>query len=255
MLVRPTSPSESTLWLVDLAHGGASPISSARGRNDYPVWSPDGTRILYSEDKDGPQDLFVKTLDGTSPEQPFFRSDVLFKQPLAWSNDGKWVVESELDPGTKQNVYLLPASGSGRLQPIATTSAREQGGWPSPDGRWVAYASDETGRLELFVQSFPVPGEKVQVSREGAQSAWWTRDGRQLLFVADDFRSLWRVDVKPGQALDVGEPKRIAFLPPDIVSIDATPDRQRFLALSPERTGTGSITVVQNWRAALGPGR
>ncbi len=116
-------------------------------------------------------------------------------------------------------------------------------------------APSATGRLELFVQPFPLPGEKVQVSEDGAAAAWWTRDGRQLLYVAADLRSLWRADVKPGAALEVGAPTRMAFLPPDIVSIDASPDRQRFLALSPERTGTGSITVVQNWLAAPGLGR
>ncbi len=255
VMVRSSSPSESTLWLVDLARGSASPVSSGRGRNDSPIWSPDGTRIVFSADADGPENLLLKDLAHNSPEQLLYRSDVPFKSPVAWSLDGRWIVMNELDPETKQNVWLLPASGGGEMRPLAVGPAREQGGWPSPDGRWVAYTSDETGQLQLFVQSFPAPGQKVQVSEEGAAAAWWTRDGRQLLFVAADLRSLWRVNVKPGATLDVGTPTRIAILPPDIVSIDFTPDRQRFLTLAPERTGTGSITVVQNWRAATAPGR
>ncbi len=255
VLVRSTSPSESTLWLVDLARGGALPLSSGPGRNDYPVWSPDGARIAFSADRDGPQDIFVKNVFDNSPEQPLFRSRMPFKDPAAWSSDGKWLVINELDPLTKQNIWLLPSSGGDKLEPLVNGPLREEGGWPSPDGRWLAYTSDETGRTELFVQSFPVPGQKVQVSQEGAASAWWTRDGRQLVFVAADLRSLWRVDVKAGATLDTGAPTRMAFLPPDIIALDATPDRQRFLALGPERAGPGSITVVENWRAAAALGR
>jgi hypothetical protein len=80
---------------------------------------------------------------------------------------------------------------------------------------------------------------------------WWTRDGRHLLFVNGDGKSLWRADVEPGTTLKVSAPLRIATLPPNVVAEDAMPDGQRFLALVPERAGTGSVTVVQNWRAAL----
>lgn len=121
----------------------------------------------------------------------------------------------------------------------------------SPDGRWIAYSTEDSGRFEINVQSFPTPGRKVQVSENGAVRAWWTRDGRQLVFHDGDLRGLWRVDLQPGETLGVGTPRRIATLPPDIVWLDAMLDRQRFLAIAPERTGTGSITVVQNWRASL----
>ena len=115
----------------------------------------------------------------------------------------------------------------------------------------MAYVADDSGRLELFVQPFPSPGRRVQVSDKGAVGAWWTQDGRQLLFIGGDLRTLWRVDVQPGATFAVGTPRQIATLPEDIVSADAMPDRTRFLAIAPERTGIGSITVVQNWRVAL----
>jgi len=252
VMVRSTSPSESTLWLADLSRGSASPLSSGPGRNDGPVWSPDGTRVVFSADREGPENLFIKTVADAAPEQPFFRSDAPFKGPTDWSPDGQWIVVTELDPVTAQNVWLLPAAG-GALKPFVTGPTIDTGGRVSPDSRWLTYISNDTGRFQLFVQSYPVPGHKVQVSQSGAATGWWTRDGRQLVFLGDDLRGLWRVAVEPGPGggLTVGTPVQMAELPPNILAVDAMPDRQRFLALAPERTGTGSITVVQNWRAAL----
>ena len=101
------------------------------------------------------------------------------------------------------------------------------------------------------MQSFPRPGHKVRVSSEGVfPGAWWTRDGRELLFFGSD-RALWRAGLQAGPALSVSEPRRIAPFPVDSVWVSATPDLQRFLALLPERRGTGSITMTQNWKTAL----
>jgi eukaryotic-like serine/threonine-protein kinase len=246
-----TSPSESTLWLVDLARGGATPLSSGRGRNDTPVWSPDGTRVVWAADRDGAQNLFVKSVDEVAPERLLFQSDVPFKNPADWSPDGQWIVMTQLDPDTAQNVWLLDASGTKPPTAIARGPVRDNGGPVSPDGRWIAYVSEDSGRFEVYVQSFPAPGRKVQVSEDSAARAWWTRDGRQLVLLGGDFRTLSRVDLTPGATLGVGTAKAFARLPADLVWVDAMPDRQRFLAIAPERTGTGAVTVVQNWRAAL----
>ena len=129
--------------------------------------------------------------------------------------------------------------------------ARDNGGPISPDGKWLAYTSDETGRFEVYVQTFPDPGPRVQVSQQGGAATWWTRDGRQLVFVGADLHSLWRADVEPGKELRVSQPRQIATLPATTISVDASPDRQRFLVIAPERTGIGSIMVVQHWLAAL----
>ena len=246
-----TSPSESTLWLVDLARGGATPLSSGRGRNDTPVWSPDGTRVVWAADRDGAQNLFVKSVDEVAPERLLFQSDVPFKNPADWSPDGQWIVMTQLDPDTAQNVWLLDASGTKPPTAIARGPVRDNGGPVSPDGRWIAYVSEDSGRFEVYVQSFPAPGRKVQVSEDSAARAWWTRDGRQLVLLGGDFRTLSRVDLTPGATLGAGTAKAFARLPADLVWVDAMPDRQRFLAIAPERTGTGAVTVVQNWRAAL----
>ena len=252
-LVRSTSPSESDIWLVNLSRGGATPLSSGRGRNDNPVWSPDGTKVAWAADRDGGQHLFVKTVNDAAPEQPLFTGDSPFKNPVDWSHDGMWIVLTQLDQDTSQNVWLLDASGTKPPSVIVRGPVRDNGGPVSPDGRWVAFTSEDSGRFEAYVQSFPTPGRRVQISDSGAVRSWWTRDGRQLVLLGSDLRTLSRVDLQPGETLGVGTPKQFAKLPADLVWVDAMPDRQRFLAIAPERTSTGSVTLVQNWRAALAP--
>ena len=251
VFVQSTSPSESSLWVVDLARGGASRLSTGGGRNDGPVWSPDGDRVVWASDRTGPQNLYVKNLNDPGPEQLLWGSDVPFKGPVAWSPDGSRIVLVQLDRDTAQNIYVLDASGKTAPAPFAIGPARDPLAAVSPDGRWLAYPSDESGRFQLYVQSFPAAGRKVQVSERGATTAWWSRDSRRLTYVSDDLRSLWRVPMTAGATMAGGTPKQIAALPPDIMFVAMMPDETRFLALSPERTGGGSITIVQNWRAAL----
>jgi Tol biopolymer transport system component len=214
------------------------------------VWSPDGSRVIFASDRDGSFDIYEKVLADPTPEHPIYRSPALFKNPVGWSPDGRWILISQLDSGTAQDLWLLPASG-GTLTPYVLGPARDDRGTPSPDGRWAAYLSDDSGRVEIYVQSFPAPGHKVQVSEGGGRAIWWTADARQLLFLDEALRSIWRVDVDLGPTLRVGTPAQMLQLPPDLLWIEAMPDRQRFLAIAPEHAGPGSITIVQNWRAAL----
>jgi Tol biopolymer transport system component len=245
---RSISPSESSLWLIDVATGGASQFSSGPGRNGSPVWSPDSSKIVFASDRDGAADFYVKAVGGTSPEQAIYRSPSLFKYPTSWSPDGKWIVFAQVDPVTTQNLYLLPADGSSAPKVFLGGPSRQVGGVISPDGRMMAYSSDETGRYEMYITPFPAAGRSVQVSRSGAIFAWWTPDGRQLLF-ADESRSLWRATVAPNLTAEPAQ--LVAQLPSNLRGGDLAPDRQRFIGPVPERTGSGAITIVQNWRAAL----
>jgi Tol biopolymer transport system component len=250
-IVRSISPAESTLWAVDLARGGMTPLSSGPGRNDVAIWSPDGSKVVFTADRDGAADFFVKTVGDATPEQPLFRSPAVFKGPNAWTADGGWIIMTEIDPSTSQNVALLPAGGARDATPLVQGPTRDIGGPVSPDGRWLAYFSDQTGRFQLYVQSFPGPGRRVQVSQNGAVAASWSRDGRELLFLGDNTRSVWRVSVTPGATFSAGAPTLVVDLPPNILALDVSPDHQRILALAPEQTGTGTMTVVLNWRASL----
>ncbi len=105
--------------------------------------------------------------------------------------------------------------------------------------------------METYIQSFPEPGRRIQVSRDGVSGAgWWSRDGRQIVYPNIQGRTLWAVDVEPGPLLNAGAPRLIANLP-QVIFMDAMPDRQSFVAVVPERPGTGSVTVVRNWRTAV----
>jgi Tol biopolymer transport system component len=150
-----------------------------------------------------------------------------------------------------QDTWLMPASGKGELKPLVRGPTRDNAGPISPDGKWLAFSSDDTGRFEVYVQEFPDPGARTQVSQQGGAGEWWTRDSRQIVFAGADFRSLWRADLEPGKELHVSPPKQFATLPATTIWVDASPDRQRFLVLAPERTGIGSVTVVQHWLADL----
>jgi len=252
VIVRSASPSEASLWVItDLARGEVAQLSRGPGVNETPVWSPDGTKVIFSSDRDGASDFFMKVVGDATPEQPFYRSPAIFKGPTSWSATSKSIIFTQIDRGSGQNVYRLAADGSGTVEPIVNGPAREALGVLSPDAHWMAFLSDEAGSYQLFVQPYPGPGPRVQISREGAADAWWSADSRQLLWVSVGLRSLWREDVITGSKLTAGSPVHLASLPPGILSVDLTPDRQRLLTLSPDAAASGAMAVVQHWRAAL----
>jgi Tol biopolymer transport system component len=252
IFVRSNSPSESSLWMADLARGGSAPLSSTgRGRSDVPTWSPDGTRVAFTSDREGAQEVYVKNALDASPEVLLYRNGKPFKNTTSWSRDGKWLALTQLDPDSQQNVWLLPASGQGELVSLVHGPGRDNSSWFSPDGRWLSHTSDDTGRFEIYIQSIPGPGRRLQVSQGGGLWNWWTPDGRGMLFVDDKARSLWRVDLDLGPTPRVSVPRQVANLPPNVLWLDAVPGREKFVALIPEQAGPGSIAVVQNWQKAL----
>ena len=214
IMTKSISPSESSLWVVDLVRGGASPLSSGPGRNDGPVWSLDGERVVWAADRDGPQNLFVKNVNDDASERLLYASDTLFKTPVDWSRDGRWILLSQLDRETSQNIWLLDSSGTKAPTLLVGGRGTELGGSLSPDGRWIAYTTNDTGRLELYVQSFPTPGRRVQISDQGAVLSWWSRDGRQLSVFDDDRHTLWRVRCSPVNRLARAFPKSSSRCPP-----------------------------------------
>ena len=155
-----------------------------------------------------------------------------------------------VDTGTQQDVWVLDADGR-ELRPLVNGPGKDAFGRVSPDGRSLLFVSNEAGRAQLYITAFPHPAPHVQVSTDGAIAGWWTPDGRRIVYVSDDWRTLWRVDIQSGSPTRVSAPVKIATLPPNVDYIDAMPDRQKFLALVPERPGQGSITIVENWLAAL----
>lgn len=252
-LVRQTSRSESSVNLLDLERGSVVPISSGSGMNTGAIWSHDNTKVLFASDRGGPADFFIKDVTAGGAEQPFFQSASLFKTLSEWSVDGRHILFNQLDPGQFQNVYWIPATGDKKPVLVVNTVYRDVSAKLSPDGKWLAYLSDDSRTLNIFVQPFPGPGPPVVVTTKGATVIWWRRDGKQISFVNDTITELWSVDVDgSGSTFRAGTPRMIGTLPKGLVSLSPTPDRDRFLALVPENAmALRTITLLNNWTASF----
>jgi Tol biopolymer transport system component len=254
VVVRQVTRTESTLWLVDLERGGVTPLPTARGQQGGVVWSPDSRRIVYMNDAEGTENLFMRDIATGGPETPFHKSAAPFKQPDDWSHDGKWIVFRQLDPGTFQNIWAKPADGSGDARLLVKGPTRDLGGRVSPDGKWLAYSSDESGRAELYLVPFPdAQGDRVPLTSDGGALMWWAPDSRSALVISGTENRVSSVGIEYGPGPRVKPPRPLGTMPRGtaIIWLDVMPEWRRFLALVPASPIVGSITVVQNWQQAL----
>jgi Tol biopolymer transport system component len=254
MIGKPTGADVGDWWLVELegavARRFASGIMSAGT-----VWSPSGDRVAYQVNKSGPSDIYVKSVEGGGAEEPLVVSDVTFKNPQRWTQDGKYVIFDQPSADNGWDVWRVPVAGDRKPEPVLTTSANEHGGWVSPDGRSVAYTSDESGREELYVQSYPVAGQRQQLTTTGVGGSTtvdWSRDGRELILFDADVSA---TQIATGGAIRASAP-RVLFTPPaGILGLEAvatTPDHQRFLVVEPvAESEAAAIEVDLNWAAGV----
>jgi Tol biopolymer transport system component len=183
----------SELWVADLGAGTAERLTSDGRDGNDPQWSPDGRRLAYSAAADGGKDVFVRAVDGgdgaVAAALPPRDGDQF---PTDWLPDGSGVLVTE-QAGGALDVLVQPTDG-GPARPYAATGARESGARVSPDGRWVAYGSDETGGREVYVDGFPAPGRRLRVSAGGGEHPVWGRDGRTLYYWQGDLLVAARVE-------------------------------------------------------------
>jgi len=243
------------LWIVETSRGTLSRLTFHPRSEVYPVWSPDGSRLAFSWDKDGHNDVYLKPVGGGAEK-------LLLKEqrptyPLDWSADGRFLLIGVLDPKTHADLWMLPLDGSG-AKPLLQTPFNEAEARISPDGRFLAYTSDESGRPEVYVRPLPSLDEKWQVSPQGGSKAEWRRDGKELFYLAADGK-LMSLELKGGGGFEGSTPRpifqtrtpRVDF--PSFHSLYAvTPDGQRFLVVTePEGRASSPITVVLDWDAGL----
>jgi serine/threonine protein kinase len=240
------------IWIYDLERNTPTRFTFDPNADFAPVWSPDDSRIVFSASRKNPADLYEKNSAGTGSEAPLFAS-ITFKIALDWSPDGRVLLFQANDPRTRNIFDLWTYSVADRkATPFLQTAFNEVLGRFSPDGRWVAYVSNESSREEVYVMPFPGPGGKWQVSTAGGRSPTWTRGGREVVYVAPG-DEIMAVEVSTDPTFRAGIPRvlfKTHLRPPPGRQFDVTPDGERFLVnLRPGDEVSDPVTLVQNWAA------
>ncbi len=237
------------VWEYDLARGTPSRFTFDPKQDGYPVWSPDGSRIAFSSNRDGHYQLYVKSAAGAGKEEILVESP-LDKFPSDWSRDGRYLIYYQIDPKTRYDLWVLPLEGERKPYPLLASEFNEHRARLSPDGRWLAYTSDETSRDEIYVQSFPSLGNKWKVSVNGGTRPVWSRDAKELFYIAAD-RNLMVTAVKAGARFETGEPKALfATHQSPTRFFDVSPDGRRFLLVDPlPEAVTPPMNLLVNWAA------
>jgi dipeptidyl aminopeptidase/acylaminoacyl peptidase len=226
------------------------------------VWSPDRSRIAFSTNRNGRYDLFEKVASGASDELPLLVTP-RDKTPCDWSTDGRFLLYSSDDAKTGSNLWAL-SLGDRKSFPVVQTSADVREGQFSPDGRWVAYVSNETGIDEVYIQRFPGPGGKSQASINGGVDPRWARDGRELFYVAPDGKLMAvaiHVDAD-GRAVNAGPrtalfPTRFATGSSVTLGFNArpqyavAPDGRFLMNVTADDNVPSPISIVLNWANLL----
>jgi len=255
---REDSTGSSDIWLHDLLRGTASRFTFNSKLNIYPIWSPDGSRINFASNRDGNFALYQKGSSGTGQDQLLDRNPDKAATafiPLDWSKDGRFVIaETTGNPKTQSDIWVLPLFDGRKPIPYLQTEANERLARLSPNGKWLAYMSNESKRFEVYVQTFPTPGSKWQVSINGGGKPVWSRDGKELYFVGAE-QKIMAVEVKGGDRFEAGVPialfeTRLSFSS-NIGHFDVSKDG-RFLIPTPvEQSANTAMTLVINWQAGL----
>jgi len=241
---------ESQVYVYDLGRGTNSRLTDD-GRAVRTIWTPDGKRLLFSWGRSTANNLFWQPYDGSSPMERLTTSEY-GQQPGSWSLDGKTLAFEDVHPDTGDDIALLDVR-SGRVTQFLNSKYAEWYPEFSPDGRWMAYTSDESNRHEVYIRPFPGPGMKQQVSSEGGSEPLWARNGKQLFYRRQD--QVWVVDVRIEGGLTTGKP-RFLFEKPGynrsypIRAYDLSLDGQRFLMVRFENwkpTPVTEMILVQNW--------
>jgi len=242
---------ERQVWIYDLIKGTNSRLTSD-GRATFPIWSPDGKMLLFMWHQTLSGNLYLQSYDGSSPMERLTNSPY-FQMPASWSVDGKTVILVEIHPETGSDIYVFDVA-SRTVKPFLNSPFEETYPDLSPDGRWLAYSSNESKQNQVYVRPFPSSNLKYQISNGGGTHPLWAKDGKRLFYRWHD--QVWAVDVNTtDRGLATSKP-RLLFEKPGyrgsspVRGWDMSPDGKRFLMVKSEEnkiTFVTELTLIQNW--------
>jgi eukaryotic-like serine/threonine-protein kinase len=223
----------------------------------YATWSPDAARIAFFSRRKGHLDLYERKVSDPIGSEAMLLADGTDKFPTSWSPDGRFLLYTFRSTTTASDLWVLPLGSDRKPFPFRQTPFSEGNAMFSPDGRWVAYASDEPGRNEVFVAPFPGPGTAHRISTAGGATPQWRRDGKELFYVAPERKIMSAAMTLGTTEVSVGAVKPLFDLPPSAAALltyswGVTPDGQRLLIKVPADERAASLSLVVNWPALVG---
>jgi Tol biopolymer transport system component len=252
------SQSNIDIWVVDLVGGPATRLTNDEDADAWPIWSPRATHVVFSSRRKGSPSLYLQRANGSPGSEKFLWEGGAAVVPMDWSSDERFLVYMVADEKTGGDLWALDMTGNQRAtRPVLNTQSEERNGQLSPDGHWLAYETNESGRFEIRVVSFADPADQRTVSTNGGTQPRWRPDGKELYFVATDGELMAVPITIRNQAdrsrIEIGAPG--ALFRTRIVSSGASPLAQyavasdgRFLISQPAESATTPITLMLNWK-------
>jgi eukaryotic-like serine/threonine-protein kinase len=244
------------IWVIDLMRGTSTRLTFGPNSQGSPTWSPDGKTIYYSSGPGSPY-IVAKAADGSAPERIVLEDKDIREFPDSFSPDGRYLVydRKAMENETGFHLWVLPSFGGGKPFPIVQSAYEERYPVVSPDGKWMAYQSNESGRWEVYITAFPGGGAKWQVSSVGGAEAKWRGDSKEIFYL-DPSDNIVAVDVNTsGGAVQLGTPHTLfqaVGIQREYGPYDVSADGKRFLLNSGNlKEGSDPFTLVQNWPAEL----
>jgi len=251
---RPVAVLGNEIWLLDSERGMAERVSPPESMSEVARWAPDGRSFVYNSNAaSGRREIYRQMVDRAAAPQIIPTIEAQIKVPLASTPDGAFLLFSLYDPAAGVGLWIAPLRGGGAPTRLLPVISGDSGAAVSPDGHWLAYVSEESGRPEIYVTSFPTVGHRTRVSASGGLIPMWTRGGKELLFVArpGSDGSVMSVAVESGTAFAAGTPHSL-FTRRGLVSVAVTQDGERLLlSVESGETPPPHIGLTLNWTAAL----